>query len=124
MGDIQVYEKRIQALIDGIGMLKEQVNLRISFDKSIDQFSKKRHSRANQDQTDQLRSDIDSSLFELERLQKNLTQQTPGRRPNISRSQSPSPIRSPLRSSSADGQHPRRSTTPKVSFQDDPIVEK
>jgi len=27
MGDIQMYEKRIQALIDGIGMLKEQVNI-------------------------------------------------------------------------------------------------
>ncbi len=31
MGDIQIYEKRIQALIDGIGMLKEQVDIRILF---------------------------------------------------------------------------------------------
>ncbi len=32
MGDIQMYEKRIQALIDGIGMLKDQVNIPITFD--------------------------------------------------------------------------------------------
>jgi hypothetical protein len=82
------------------------------------------HNRTNQDQTDQLRSDIDSSLLELEQLQKNFTQQTSTRRPKISRSQSPSPIRSPIRSSSADAQRQQRSTTPKVSFQDDPIIEK
>jgi hypothetical protein len=39
MGDIQIYEKRIQALIDGIGMLKEQVDIRIFSDNFIDQFS-------------------------------------------------------------------------------------
>jgi hypothetical protein len=39
MGDIQMYEKRIQALIDGIGMLKEQVNIPITYNYFIDQFS-------------------------------------------------------------------------------------
>jgi len=82
------------------------------------------HSNANQDQTDQLRSDIDASLLELEQLQKNSTQHTSDRRPNISRSLSSSPIRTHNRSLSADEQRQRRSTTSKVSFQDDPIIEK
>jgi hypothetical protein len=80
------------------------------------------HNHANQEQTDQLRSDIDSSLLELEQLQQNYTQYTSGRTSKISRSQSSSPIRTHSRSLSADNQ--RRSTTPKVSFQDDPIIEK
>jgi len=80
------------------------------------------NNHANQEQTDQLRSDIDSSLHELEQLQQNYTQYTSGRTSQISRSQSPSPIRTQSRSLSADDQ--RRSTTPKVSFQDDPIIDK
>jgi hypothetical protein len=82
------------------------------------------YNHANQEQTDQLRSDIDSSLHELEQLQQNYTQYTSGRTSQISRSQSPSPIRTQSRSLSADDQRQRRSTTPKVSFQDDPIIEK
>jgi hypothetical protein len=82
------------------------------------------HNHANQEQTDQLRSDIDSSLLELEQLQQNYTQYTSGRTSKNSRSQSSSPIRTHSRSLSADDQRQRRSITPKVSFQDDPIIEK
>ncbi len=32
MGEIQIYEKRIQGLIDGVGMLKERVNQQIRID--------------------------------------------------------------------------------------------
>jgi len=82
------------------------------------------HKHANQEQTDQLRSDIDSSLLELERLQQDYTQHMSNRTQKISRSKSLSPIRNNNRSSSVDEQRQRRSTTPKVSFQDDPIIEK
>ncbi len=83
------------------------------------------HHHADREKTDQLRSDIDSSLLELEQLQQNHTQRVSGRTSRISRSLSPSPIRTNNnRSLSADEQRQRRSTTPKVSFQDDPIIEK
>ena len=82
------------------------------------------HQQADPERTDQLRSDIDSSLVELEQLQKSHAQLIANRPKRVSRSQSPSPIRQPYRSSSADEQRSRRSITPKVSFQDDPIIEK
>lgn len=90
------------------------------------------HKHANQEETDQLRSDIDSSLLELERLHQDYTQHVINRTPRMSRSQSVSPIRSTPnnannnknRSSSADEPRQKRPTTSKVSFQDDPIIEK
>lgn len=123
---IQTYEKRIQALTDGISMLKEQVIEQNSFFCEISlQFIRiKMHQQGNSERTDQLRSDIDASLAELEQLQKNHAQLIASRATRSSRSQSPSPIRKPYRSSSADEQRSRRSPTPKVSFQDDPIIEK
>jgi hypothetical protein len=75
---------------------------------------------ANQEGTNQLRSDIDSSLVELEQLQQNYNQRITHRTSRFSRSQSPSPIRNNKRSSSADETRQR----PKVSFQDDPIIER
>ncbi|CAF3199092.1 unnamed protein product [Rotaria socialis] len=104
MADIQVYEKRIQSVIDGIGILKELV-----------------HKRTNPEQTDQLRSDIDSSLHELERFQQNHSQHIVNPRSKPTRSRSLSPTHNKNRSSSVDPQPRRRSVTPKVSFQDDPI---
>jgi hypothetical protein len=82
------------------------------------------YSHANQEQTDQLRSDIDSSLHDLEHLQQNYAQYISGRPTKTSRSQSSSPIRNNTRSLSADDHRQRRSTTSKVSFQDDPIIER
>jgi len=79
---------------------------------------------ANQDQTDQLRSDIDSSLLELEQLQQNYTQRISRRPSRISRSKSLSPIRKKTRSLSANEQQQRRRSPAKVSFQDDPIITK
>ncbi|CAF1244257.1 unnamed protein product [Adineta steineri] len=108
IGEIQNYEKRIQGLIDGIGMLKERM-----------------HNHANTpDQTNQLRSDIDSSLYELEQLQQDYTKRLSSQTTKIPRARSLSPIRNKNRSSSADEQRHRRTTTPRVSFQDDPIITK
>ncbi|CAF0777109.1 unnamed protein product [Adineta steineri] len=108
MREIQNYEKRIQGLIDGIGMLKERM-----------------HNHANTpDQTNQLRSDIDSSLYELEQLQQDYTKRLSSQTTKISRARSLSPIRNKNRSSSADEQRHKRTTTPRVSFQDDPIITK
>jgi len=105
MKDIQMYEKRIQGLIDGIGMLKERVQ-----------------QEADVEQTDQLRSEIDASLLELEQLQNDHKESIPDQTSVISRSRSPSPQR---RSLSADGTRAEQRRTPtKVSFQNDPIVEK
>lgn len=79
---------------------------------------------ADPERTDQLRLDIDSSLIELERLQKSHAQLIANRSRKGTRSQSPSPVRKPYRSSSAEEQRSRSNNTPKVSFQDDPIIEK
>ncbi|CAF4012931.1 unnamed protein product [Rotaria sp. Silwood2] len=109
MAEIQTYEKRIQSVIEGIGMLRELIR-----------------KNANQEQTDQLRTDIDSSLLELEQFQRNHAQRIFNSTSKISRSKSLSPIRNNNnnRSSSVDEQRRRRSITPKVSFYDDPINER
>ncbi|UJR22841.1 hypothetical protein I4U23_025871 [Adineta vaga] len=107
MGEIQLYEKRIQGLIDGISMLKERIR-----------------NHGSQDQTNQLRSDIDSSLYELEQLEQNYTQRVPKQTPKLPRSRSLSPIRTKYRSSSADEQRQKRNIKTKVSFTDDPITPK
>jgi hypothetical protein len=79
---------------------------------------------SNHANQDQLRSDIDSSLLELEQLQQNYTQRISRRPSRIPRSQSLSPIRKKNRSFSADEQQQRRRSPAKVSFQDDPIITK
>ncbi|CAF3327624.1 unnamed protein product [Rotaria sp. Silwood1] len=103
--EIRTYEKRIQALIENVGMLKERAR-----------------SRTNQEQTDQLRSDINSCLRDLEQSQKICNQRTNNiLSSRISRSSSP--IRNNYRSSSADEKRSHR-LLPKVSFEDDPIIER
>ena len=82
------------------------------------------HNHSNQEQTDQLCSDIDSSLLELEQLQRNYVHPIPSRTAKIFRSQSLSPVRQSNWSPNIDRQKRGRSTTPKVSFQDDSIMEK
>jgi DNA repair exonuclease SbcCD ATPase subunit len=122
MREIQIYEKRIQGLIEGIGMLKEKVNKKTRRKSDLFKYLKQMRNHADPEQTDQLRSDIDSSLHELEQLQENYAQRISNQRPRSSRSQSSSPSRyNNYRSSSMDE---RRSTTPKVSFRDDPIIKR
>ncbi|CAF0915991.1 unnamed protein product [Didymodactylos carnosus] len=142
--EIKTYEKRIQTLIENIGMLKEKAQL-----------------KGNQSQADNLRSEIGSSLVELEQLQKqyaqrvasmqsqtttvpsyssnsvapfdNVNQETTEpfsnrtNRVTRSRSSSQSPIRtkSPLNTNNNNTQQSRswsadqkRRLTPKVSFED------
>lgn len=86
---------------------------------------------ADQEKTDQCRSDIDSSLIELEQLQKDYIQRlsSPISKPTRSQSQSPKRstnnyINDDNRSVSADEQRRGRKATAKVSFQDDSIIEK
>ncbi|CAF0786144.1 unnamed protein product [Adineta ricciae] len=107
MREIESYEQRIQGLVDGISMLKERIR-----------------NQSTHDQTDQLRSDIDSSLHELERLQQDYTKRVPKPTLKPSRSRSLSPIRNKYRSSSADDQRKTRIRNARVSFLDDPIIPK
>ncbi|CAF4308220.1 unnamed protein product [Rotaria sp. Silwood2] len=103
--EIRTYEKRIQALIENVGMLKERTR-----------------SHTNQEQTDQLRSDINSCLRGLEQSQQISNQRTTNILPSrISRSSSP--IRNNYRSSSADEKRSHR-LLPRISFEDDPIIER
>ena len=110
MRDIQMYERRIQNLIDGVGVLKE----RLSRDDKM----------RNQDPADQLRSDIDSSLLELEQLQENHAHRLANRPVARSRSPSPSSRGHQYRSLSADAPRRPRTKAQKVSFQDDPMIDK
>ncbi|CAF3830468.1 unnamed protein product [Rotaria sp. Silwood1] len=116
MTEIQNYERRIQKVIEDIGTLKEFI-----------------HKHTNYKQTNQLRSNIDSSLFELERFQQNYAQYIkPNSTSKILRSKSLSPIRNyntntnnnNNRSSSLDELQRRQNLTSKVSFYDDPIIER
>jgi septal ring factor EnvC (AmiA/AmiB activator) len=79
-------------------------------------FFSKARSRLNQQQTDQLRSDINSSLNDLEQSQKLSNQLT-----RVSRSVSP--IHHSYRSSSADEQRNHRLIS-KVSFENNPLIER
>ncbi|CAF4999618.1 unnamed protein product, partial [Rotaria sp. Silwood1] len=116
MTEIQNYERRIQKVIEDIGTLKEFI-----------------HKHTNYKQTNQLRSNIDSSLFELERFQQNNARYIkPNSTSKILRSKSLSPIRNyntntnnnNNRSSSLDELQRRQNLTSKVSFYDDPIIER
>ncbi|CAF3790687.1 unnamed protein product [Rotaria sordida] len=103
--EIRIYEKRIQALIENVGMLKERAR-----------------NRSNQEQTNQLRSDINSCLRDLEQSPQISNQRTTNiLSSRISRSSSP--IRNNYRSSSAGEQRSHRSL-PRISFADDPIIER
>lgn len=76
----------------------------------------------NQEQTDQLRSEINSSLRELEQAQARSNRLIPKVYPSRT-ARSTSPILMSHRSASADEQRYRR-LSPKVSFRDDPISDK
>ncbi len=75
-------------------------------------FFSQARSRLNPQQTDQLRSDINSTLHDLEQSQQNT---------RISRSLSP--IRHSYRSSSVDEQRNYRLNS-KFSFEDNPLIER
>ncbi|CAF3178052.1 unnamed protein product [Rotaria socialis] len=99
--EIQTYEKRIQGLIENVGMLKE-----------------KARNRLNQEQADQLREDINSSIRNLEQSQRTTTS-TANIYPSRLSHSSP-PLRDNHRSASADEQRNYRATS-KISFKDDPL---
>ncbi|CAF1360367.1 unnamed protein product [Rotaria magnacalcarata] len=103
--EIQTYEKRIQGLIENVGMLKERAR-----------------NRLNQEQADQLREDINSSIRDLEQSQRTTTTTTANIYPSRL-SQSSPPSRDNHRSASADEQRNYRATS-KVSFKDDPLGER
>lgn len=117
VAEIQNYEKRIQGLIEGIGMLKERVTplnfQRYSIYPSICIFFlSQARTHLHPEQTDQLRADIDSSLRELERSQENTRS-----------SRSLTPHRQNYRSASADELGNGRLTS-KVSFENSSPIEK
>ncbi|UJR26108.1 hypothetical protein I4U23_007454 [Adineta vaga] len=96
--EIQAYEKRIQGLVEGL------------------------HDRLYSDKTDQLRSDIASSLRDLEQSQQASYQTSLNKFPLRSSRSSP-PLRHNYRSSSA-GEQRNYQSLPKVSFEHDALNER
>ncbi len=78
--------------------------------------------RFNHEQTDQLRSEIDSTLRDLEQSQKLSNRTTMNKFPSRFSRSSP-PLRNNYRSSSADEQRNHR-LLPKISFENDSINER
>ncbi|CAF0778111.1 unnamed protein product [Adineta ricciae] len=97
LAEIQTYEKRIQGLVEGVEILKERVYNRLN--------------------SDQIRSDIVSSLRDLEQSQQ-ASFQTTLNKPPLRSSRSSPPSRHNYRSSSA-GEQRKHQMLPRVSFEHD-----